>query len=305
MSIPHYDKVALLLPMFGDNNGVDFRDYGPQSRSATAIGDAKTVTSQGEHYGSCAYFDGAGDAILEGAVNADWTFLHSGAEPWTLAVRVRPAGSADYRTIVDTGGGATANRGIYLGVRNTGALRLLIARGTGGTYEVDINTSAGVVPSDAWNQVVLDFDGTTIRLCVGDAVVGSSARSSPSSAAPSSPLRLFATSPSSASPYAGYAEDFVIWRGASIFGDTPYELSRLVGEISGNVTDATGDPAERRIFAVPRAAPVRGFETVSDAAGDYSLMVPATECSRIVLADDDGDQSTPVRPDRIRRIIPQ
>lgn len=42
----HYDKVKMLLPMSGENNGTIFPDYSPAPGMVNVIGDPRTVTLQ-------------------------------------------------------------------------------------------------------------------------------------------------------------------------------------------------------------------------------------------------------------------
>jgi hypothetical protein len=91
MPIANFDKVELLLPMTGANNGTVFTDYSFRKRTVTRVGDAKTVTAQSKfsEYGSSAYFDGTGDN-LSTASNAGLQF---GSGPFTIGFWARLDGN--------------------------------------------------------------------------------------------------------------------------------------------------------------------------------------------------------------------
>jgi len=78
-------------------------------------------------------------------------------------------------------------------------------------------------------------------------------------------------------------------------------------EISGIITDADGQPCQRKVYAVTRptdgTAPEVVAHGLSDpATGEYTLDIPTTaEVSRVVVSEDD---ESPLLNDLIDRIIP-
>jgi len=64
MPITNFDKVELLLPMTGANNGTTFTDFSTRNRTVTRAG-AVTSTAQSKFssYGSSGFFDGTDDRL--------------------------------------------------------------------------------------------------------------------------------------------------------------------------------------------------------------------------------------------------
>jgi hypothetical protein len=87
MPITDFDKVELLLPMTGANNGTVFADRSLRQRTVTRVG---TVTSTAQSkfaaYGSSGYFVGASDHQLS---VADAAGLRFGSSDWLIELYVR------------------------------------------------------------------------------------------------------------------------------------------------------------------------------------------------------------------------
>lgn len=58
MADPLFNDVALLLPMFGEDQGTTFSDYSNHTHDVTQYHGVVTVTSESKYYGSSAYFNG-------------------------------------------------------------------------------------------------------------------------------------------------------------------------------------------------------------------------------------------------------
>jgi len=87
MPIRNFDKVELLLPMTGANNGTTFTDASLRQRTVTRTG-AVTSTAQSKFaaYGSSGYFVGASDHQLS---VADAAGLRFGSSDWLIELYVR------------------------------------------------------------------------------------------------------------------------------------------------------------------------------------------------------------------------
>jgi len=122
MPIPDLNKVSLLLPLTGANNGTTFTDYSLCPKIVTRVGDAKTVTAQSKFsaYGSSAYFDGNGDYLSV----ADNPAFHLSNGNFCIGAWTRPGGyPSEANANMDVCSRDITNQrsyGLYLsGVQNT------------------------------------------------------------------------------------------------------------------------------------------------------------------------------------------
>lgn len=105
---------------------------------------------------------------------------------------------------------------------------------------------------------------------------------------------------------AANADNLVANRMGYIYTALAHERPKQT-EISGIVTDANGQPCQRKVYAVTRpidgALPEVLAHGLSDpATGEYTLDIPTTaEVSRVVVSEDDD---SPLLNDLIDRIIP-
>jgi hypothetical protein len=290
MSDPHYDKVSLLLPMFGANNGTTFTDYSPGPKTISRFGDTKTVTAQSKYYGSSGYFDGSGDYLSIPDSDA-YAF---GTGDFTIEFW--------YRFAV-----APSAAQVLLNQRADGSNALQVSFGTnvigldtyaGGTRGPNFSFSA-THDTTTWRHLAIVRNGTAFACYVDGSSIGTmtSSASMPDINANLDVGRwsgngLF---------FNGYIQDLRITKGVACYTENFTPPTKFIGTISGTITDDAGDPAVRSIVAFPRVYPQRVATTTSAADGTYSLTnLPVTEYSRIVLDDHDA----PTYNDLIKRVIP-
>lgn len=293
MAFTDYDKCSLLLPMDGSNNGTTFTDWSPNPKTVTAAGNAKTVTAQSKYYGSSGYFDGTGDKL-------------------TLTSHVGFAlGTGDFTLEfwfynINGGHGETDARYVQIGPTGVkGSLSIYSPGSTIGTILVQAYSSEAVtigaasaeITSGEWHHFALTRSSGSWKLFL-DGVAFST--SSVTNNLLQNAVYVGGSNVTTTS-YNGYIQDLLLVKGAALWTSDFTPPARLIGEISGNVKDVNGANAQRTIVAFPRTYPQKIFTTTSDGStGNYTLRVPATEVSRIALAD----EST-LYNDKVDRIIPE
>jgi hypothetical protein len=307
MSDPYYDKVSLLLPMFGANNGTTFTDYSPTPKTITRYGDTKTVTAQSKYYGSSGYFDGVyttnGEHLTvpkESAFdfgNGDFTI-----EAWTR-LNALPTTNA---TIVSTSFVASPYFSIRFRVIDTGALYALLS--TDGNFDATKSiTSSITMAINNWYHVALVRSGANAILYIDGVNVGSLSTLSTGSIYYSTrePVQIGVDYSSSGSAstreyFNGHIQDLRITKGVARYTADFTPPTKLIGNISGTITDDAGSPAVRSIIAFPRVYPQRIATTTSAADGTYSLTnLPVTEHTAICLDDDAGNTYNALVLDRV------
>jgi hypothetical protein len=179
MPIANFDKVELLLPMTGANNGTTFTDYSLRRRVISRYGDSKTSTAQSKFaaYGSSGLFDGTGDT-LETPLGAIGTKIRSA--PFCFEGWFRPANVSGTKSLINcvnvTG---KANNGTNDLTTNDGSAQgnFFISdnvpgffRATGATTGASILSSV-TVSANTWAHLALTWDQTTLRIFV-DGVLG-------------------------------------------------------------------------------------------------------------------------------------
>ena len=286
MAFEHYDKCSLLLPMDGANNGTTFTDWSPNPKTITRNGDAKTVTAQSKYYGSSGYFDGSGDYLT---TPYDAGFV-PGSGDFTVSAYIYPDNVTSLRAVVGTYYYSNPNTyGWLLYVGSDGKLNLVLRDSANNA--TTITSTGSALSINTWAHVGFVKRGAAYHLFTDGTFVGNATPTNTLSFHSSANLffGICYNNVTTTRDFSGFIQD--------IF--TP--PTRLVGQISGNVKNAAGSNASRIIHAVPRSYPSRLFSTISDpSTGDYSLRVPATECSRIALADE-----ATLYNDKVDRIIPE
>jgi hypothetical protein len=286
-----YDKVSLLLPMFGEDNGTLFPDFSPVPKTVTRTG-VVTSTAQSKYYGSSALFSGSATLLsiqhdsLFNIEQSDfciesWVYLTSNDNPQVLIAKRKSS------TASSQGWSFNVTPSVYTFQYNGGSSI---------TYN-------GTLPLNEWIHVAVSRQGSTVRLFLNGNVVETNSSFANGSLDTVSTVVVGRAGSDLASGYIkGHVQDLNIIKGSALYTGAFTTPDRLIGNISGTITDDAGDPAVRTVYAVPRAAPLRTFGPVQSASdGTYSLHVPITECSRIVLDDD----AAPLYNDLIDRVIPQ
>ena len=295
MAFTDYDKCALLLPMDGSNNGTTFTDWSPSPKTITRFGDAKTVTAQSKYYGSSGYFDGTGD-YLSIANNSGFEF---GAGDFTISFYFRLASiSGDFTIVAQVDNTSISNSSFSVRYSSSNA-GFRCALYSGGVPTVQNFTHTPTV--NTWHHGAFTRAGNSIKFYADGSACPETLAFSQTVSASTTPLTIARLSTGSEFYLNGYLQDLLIIKGAALWTSNFTPPARLVGEISGNVKDINGNNASRIIHAIPRSNPTRIFSTTSDGAtGNYTLRLPATEVSRIVLANE-----VDLYNDKIDRIIPE
>jgi hypothetical protein len=281
-----YDKVSLLLPMFGEDNGTAFPDFSPVPKTVTPVGNTKTVTSESKYYGSSAFFNGTGDALVVTA-STDFAF---GTGDFTIEFWGYFVGITNFGTI-------------YIHSSQSGSVQLFFVSGK---LRLNNNTVAAVldtatdIPTGQWMHFAVARQGTLVKWYL-NGVNDSSGTDSTNFGGGTVDLTLGYDPVNSGRAIHAYIQDLRITKGVARYTANFTPPPRLIGQIGGTITDDAGQPAVRKIVAFPRVAPLRTFTTDSAADGTYSLQVPAIEHSRIALDDDGGV----LYNDLIDRVIPQ
>ena len=304
MAFTDYDKCSLLLPMDGANNGTTFEDWSPNPKTVTANGNAKTVTTQSKYYGSSGYFDGAGDN-LQIPANDAFSF---GSDDFTIAawmrLNVSKTTTGNYSGIVSRDA-TTLNRGWLLTQQGDSGGKIIFAFRDGTTAYTVSSSTIPVV--DVWYHIAAIRYNDTLTLYIAGTgessldVTGASVNDNPTYDTFVGTICSSLNSPAANFDLNGYLQDLIIINGSALWTSDFTPPPRLIGEISGTVKDKDDNVASRIITACPRSNPTRAFSTVSSAGdGSYTLIAPATEVSRIALADE-----TVLYNDIVDRIIPE
>jgi len=304
MAFEHYDKCTLLLPMDGANNGTTFTDWSHTPKTISRFGDAKTVTTKSKYYGSSGFFDGVGD-VLSAPASSDFDL---GSGDFTIAAWVnlstsKTTGSNFSPIIVRDVTSSTRGWLVMQSGDHSGVFRGTIFQGAA-AYSVN---GPSLPTAGLWHHVCFTRHGNDLKLAVdgvfGDSldVTGVNVNSNPTyNVYIGSLINSINTAPSSSFiQLHGHLQDLILIKGAALWTSNFTPPTRLIGEISGTVTDENNDPVERTIIAVPRGYPKRVFGTASDTDGEFTQRVPATDCSVIVQ-----HQGAPIKNDLIQRVVP-
>lgn len=229
-SDPYFRNVVLLLPMNGDNNGVQFPDYSKGSLGCSVNGNAITSTAQYKFGGSSAYFDGNGD-YLSYSDSDDWDM---GALDFTVEAWVWGASDApNYAQICgqrSSAGDATCP----FGITKNNTANTLLAGYADGTSFYNITGSRAVYDNN-WHHVALVRDGDTFRLFVDGIADGTRAVHTAGYALYQSPeaFCIGRQGAYNAQYFKGYIQDFRLTKGVARYKTnfTPHAAALPVIEI--------------------------------------------------------------------------
>lgn len=288
----HYDKVSLLLPMSGSNNGTTFADYSSVTKVVTRVGDTKTVTSQSKYYGSSAYFDGSGDHLsVPFSAGVD---LRTG--DFTIAAWMRFDDFAASRVLASAW---DSTRQQWLAGASATTIWFNFRQTNNTTYNSTCTWTHSLSPNE-WVHIAFQRAGDVYDAFVNGVSLGAIVNSTAINTG-DRPLLVGAHTAAGALAHKGHMQDFCIVKGAAIYAGDFTPPARLIGEISGAVHDDTDVGAVRRIVAFPRLAPARVATTQSAAGGSYTLTgLPVTEHTVVYLDDDAGT----LYNDLCHRVIP-
>jgi hypothetical protein len=295
MSDTHYSNVSLLLPMNGENNGTVFTDYSPTNKVINRFGDTKTATAQSRFYGSSGLFDGSGDYLTLPASD-EFDF---GTGNFTMELWVRFNALSTARALIDK----------YLASNNATWQLYWRATGTSIAFWADESVllqdpDPNRIAIDNWYHVAVSRSGTTARLFVDGTEVASATLSN--NLNNTAPLGIAGQVSGAMSFLNGYIQDLRITKGVARYTADFTPPTRMIGTVSGVITDASGAPCQRKVFAVTRPQGTTAPKVLSHGQSDpltgyYELHAPyAHEVSRIVLDDAAGT----LYNDLIDRVIP-
>lgn len=255
-----YDKVSLLLHCDGASGSTAFLDSSLRTKVATVSG-AQIVTSQFKFGGASGEFT-TGDYL---------TFLDSvdfgfGTGDFTIEYWMRPTLTGDSNNAI-------------LDFRSSDAgIPLLIGSTTGGAVRyydgVSVRTGGSMAPNVwahvSWTRIssvnAIRLDGVTVSSYTATQDFGSS-----------KPLCIGTNVVKTAERYNGLLDEIRITKGlgryTADFTPSAAPFSQM-GDLSGAVLDANGDPAARLIRVMREDTGAFGGQTISDTTtGAYFLSV--------------------------------
>ena len=300
----NYDKVSLLLPMNGANNGTVFPDFSPVPKTVTAAVGIITSTAQSKYYGSSLYVPASANSALQ----LPNTFGHLfGSSDWYIGAWIYvPTLSDGTRHVVWQRESAIQQHAISFGVLSTGSPFLQLGGTTGNSSNnggASLTSGAESFSQGAWAHIAAARSGNTVRVFANGVVSESAAFS----------ISVFESTQSVNIGSDGgtrrehYVNDLEIQIGGTVPSANFTPPTRRIGTISNadagsdKIRDINGDPAERTVFAVPRSAPVRMWSTVSNASGEFEIQAPAgVDHSVVALADE-----ATLYNDIVHRVIPE
>jgi hypothetical protein len=212
MPITNFDKVELLLPMTGANNGTTFTDYSMRQRAVTRTG-AVTSTAQSKFtaYGSSGEFIGAEFLTISHVTE----FMFPPGTDFTIGGYFYfNTVSANRQLLSKWTGTASANNWLFQWVQSTKVLtfhfRATNASTYIGTVQQSWSPSAGV-----WYYIEVSRAGTTYYLSVDGTMLGSVTEANGINQATTSPVEVGRTAAASVNNDM-YAQDVFIVTGEAL-----------------------------------------------------------------------------------------
>lgn len=150
---PFYADVFSLLQFEGADGSTTITDQ--KSRTWTAFGDAQIDTAITKFPGGSLRLDGTGDYVADGGAAADWKFLNSGLEDWTIEGWVYLSATGAARYILDTGA-TTAFDGIGLLSNASNQLQFVWTKGSDGNFAVNLTT--GTLAANTWYYYAVVYE---------------------------------------------------------------------------------------------------------------------------------------------------
>jgi hypothetical protein len=216
MPITNFDKVELLLPMTGANNGTVFTDYSLRQRTVTRAG-AVTSTAQSKFaaYGSSGLFNGSTDWLQIAASDG----LNIATGDWYVGFYARPAQVAAAKYFWSLRDVASVDT-LGIQVTQPGAdptkVRLAVGDTDASAWEVEI-TSTNSIAVDNWYHIAVNRSGSTFRLFL-DGVIQGSATWAGTIAVGGQPLVIAdgRVTGGALLPWSGHMQDFVFVKGDAV-----------------------------------------------------------------------------------------
>jgi hypothetical protein len=204
MPITNFDKVELLLPMTGANNGTTFTDWSLRRRVFALNGNPVTATAQSKFaaYGSSGYFNGSSYLSDSAAI---WDF------PEDFYVRTWVYAGALAENTAFCGKQTASSPGSALQLRVTSARYLqAVLRETSTTVTV---TGTTALPTNTWAYIEMSRVSGTVRVFLNGTLEASAANLF-NLTATGRPFVVGGTFTTLfAQPYTGYMQDFEIGKG--------------------------------------------------------------------------------------------
>jgi len=268
MPITNFDKVELLLPMTGANNGTTFLDYSLRQRAVTRSG-AVTSTAQSKFaaYGSSGLFDGTDDQLTLpntfGHLFAGNDFCIEGyARATSLASTVKT-----FISQRDTGNLSHAFS-FYVGT--TGAMNFDTGGAAGNSNASIAASSAGVVTTGNWFHFAATRSGTSFRLFHEGTEVASGTLNHNIHAS-SQVLRIGALGGTAANFWNGHMQDVCVTIGAAKYTANFTPPARMTARtLTRTNSGADSHEYDRAVlfdWEAPSASIVKSI--VPDSEGDF------------------------------------
>jgi hypothetical protein len=168
MPITNFDKVELLLPMTGSNNGTTFTDFSLRQRTVTRTGVVtSTAQSKFSAYGSSGYFNGSSRLTVVYETGFDFSAANFTVEAWVR----RQNSSSTWPAIIGKQN-ATADWDFGIWITNSnGDVNVHYSSAANGN--LTISSASGALPLSAWVHVAVVRNGSSLVLYINGASAAS------------------------------------------------------------------------------------------------------------------------------------
>jgi hypothetical protein len=293
MAITNYDKCTLLLPFNEADESVMSVDYSPKKAVLEFVGNAKIDTAT---LGASALtLDGSGDCVRI----RDSSIMYFPGD-FKFSFRFRTGVASQNRYILSSYLNSTS--GVSIGLNLSKVVCNLAGDGT-------LLQGVTTISNNTEYYVEVERTGSTVKLYLNGTQEASITSSSVFFANQTIFIGRLNDSYGSVD-WNGTIRDLEIFGGAggNTSSYTPPAAASSIKTLSNasaanKVLDDAGNLAIRTIRAYPYDWPVRGFETQSDASGNFSLSVPDLTSGFLVTCLD-NDAGTVYNALRHSKVVP-